>query len=255
MNVLKRIVPWTIPPKHWPSSVISPMVSTPSTQGPTSKMSWPKFMMISRTMSWNVECPSTKVHMRLEIKGAARLIGPLPLKRASSEGHSVARARAARVSMIRFSHSSWTGLRGSSFSADRADPTTVSSTPATLTVNWNCRNFRMLSFTVRPHTAALTTVAKLSSMSTISAAPVATSVPLFMANPTSDSFRAGASFVPSPVTATMSPRFIRQATSTSLSVGLLRARTRSLGSSDLSFSGSSYANRRKSAPSMTVPSS
>mmetsp|Transcript_18500 Transcript_18500/g.32068 ORF Transcript_18500/g.32068 Transcript_18500/m.32068 type:complete len:227 (-) Transcript_18500:1769-2449(-) len=136
-----------------------------------------------------------------------------------------------------------------------ADPMRVNRTPATLTVNWNCKNLRMLSFTVRPQTAARTTVEKLSSINTISAAPVATSVPLFMANPTSANFKAGASLVPSPVTATMSPSSIRQATSTSLSVGLLRANTRSLGMRACSLSGFSAAILRNSAPSITSPSS
>ena len=46
-----------------------------------------------------------------------------------------------------------------------------------------------------------------------------------MARPTSDSFRAGASLVPSPVTATMSPRFFSSCTNVNLSWGELRAST------------------------------
>ena len=46
-----------------------------------------------------------------------------------------------------------------------------------------------------------------------------------IARPTSDSFKAGASFVPSPVTATMSPRFFSSCTSVNLSWGELRAST------------------------------
>ena len=46
-----------------------------------------------------------------------------------------------------------------------------------------------------------------------------------MARPTSDSLSAGASLVPSPVTATMSPRFFSICTSVNLSCGLLRAST------------------------------
>lgn len=46
-----------------------------------------------------------------------------------------------------------------------------------------------------------------------------------MARPTSDSLSAGASLVPSPVTATISPRFFSSFTSTYLSCGELRAST------------------------------
>mmetsp|Transcript_31445 Transcript_31445/g.70737 ORF Transcript_31445/g.70737 Transcript_31445/m.70737 type:complete len:205 (-) Transcript_31445:1984-2598(-) len=84
---------------------------------------------------------------------------------------------------------------------------------------------------------------KLSSRITMSAACCATCVPLMnMANPTSACFSAGASLVPSPVTATTCRDcfipfpasmvillFWMPVTSTSLSVGVERARTRSLG--------------------------
>lgn len=46
-----------------------------------------------------------------------------------------------------------------------------------------------------------------------------------MARPTSDSLSAGASLVPSPVTATISPSFFSSFTSTYLSCGELRAST------------------------------
>ena len=46
-----------------------------------------------------------------------------------------------------------------------------------------------------------------------------------IASPTSDSLSAGASFVPSPVTATMSPSFFSSCTRMYLSVGDERART------------------------------
>ncbi len=61
----------------------------------------------------------------------------------------------------------------------------------------------MLSQTFLPQTIALTIELKLSSKSMISHASLATYVPAIpIANPTSAFFRAGASFVPSPVTAT-----------------------------------------------------
>ncbi len=62
----------------------------------------------------------------------------------------------------------------------------------------------MLAKTVRPSSMAATMLAKLSSSSTMSAASRATSVPVRpMAMPMSALRRAGASFTPSPVTATM----------------------------------------------------
>ena len=47
-----------------------------------------------------------------------------------------------------------------------------------LMVSWNCRNFRMLANTERPHSTDLTMLLKLSSMITMSAAALATSVPV-----------------------------------------------------------------------------
>lgn len=47
-----------------------------------------------------------------------------------------------------------------------------------LTVSWNCMNLRMLSYTDRPHMTDLTIEVKLSSLIMISAACLATSVPL-----------------------------------------------------------------------------
>ena len=55
----------------------------------------------------------------------------------------------------------------------------------------------------RPCLTASTMVAKLSSVSVMSAAPLATSVPVMpMAQPMSAALSAGASFTPSPVMAT-----------------------------------------------------
>ena len=59
-----------------------------------------------------------------------------------------------------------------------------------------------------------------------------------IAKPTSLSLSAGASFVPSPVTATTSPSFFNKLTSTSLSSGELRASTCRRGSSSASSAGS-----------------
>lgn len=83
-----------------------------------------------------------------------------------------------------------------------------------------------MSYTLRPYLTAVKTEQKLSSVSTISQADLATSVPeIPMENPTSAFFKAGASLVPSPVTATTFPYAIRPVTSRYLSSGELLART------------------------------
>lgn len=81
----------------------------------------------------------------------------------------------------------------------------------------------------RPHKTALTIELKLSSSKIIAADYLATSVPAIpMAKPTSAFFKAGASFVPSPVTATTSPLSLSPVTRAYLSSGLDLAKTRSL---------------------------
>lgn len=80
-----------------------------------------------------------------------------------------------------------------------------------------------------PHNTAFTMELKLSSISMISAAYLATSVPLIpIAKPTSALLRAGASFVPSPVTATTSPLSFKPVTRAYLSYGLDLAKTTNL---------------------------
>lgn len=72
-----------------------------------------------------------------------------------------------------------------------------------MTVSWNYRNILTLSYTFLPYRRATVIDEKLSSSKIISEAPFATSVPVMpIENPTSDFLRAGASLVPSPVTAT-----------------------------------------------------
>ena len=75
-----------------------------------------------------------------------------------------------------------------------------------LTDNWNCKNFLILSYIFLPYIIAVTIELKLLSIITISDASLAISVPANMANPTSDLDKAGASLVPSPVTATTFPK-------------------------------------------------
>lgn len=80
---------------------------------------------------------------------------------------------------------------------------------------------------LRPYFTAVKTEQKLSSVSTMSEAFLATSVPVMpIAKPTSALLRAGASLVPSPVTATTFPSSFSPVTSKYLSSGEDLARTR-----------------------------
>jgi hypothetical protein len=77
-----------------------------------------------------------------------------------------------------------------------------------------------------PHNTAFTIELKLSSNNIISEACMATYVPVMpMANPTSAFFKAGPSFVPSPVTATICPFYFNPVTRAYLSSGLDLAKT------------------------------
>ena len=79
----------------------------------------------------------------------------------------------------------------------------------------------------RPSLTAVTMVAKLSSVRVMSAAPLATSVPVIpMAQPMSAALRAGASLTPSPVMETISPASCQALTMRILSAGVTRAYTR-----------------------------
>lgn len=87
----------------------------------------------------------------------------------------------------------------------------------------------MQSYTFRPHIIDFTIELKLSSNNTISQASLATYVPYIpIANPTSAFFNAGASFVPSPVTATTFPLSINPTTIAYLSSGRDRLITSNL---------------------------
>mmetsp|Transcript_26233 Transcript_26233/g.66722 ORF Transcript_26233/g.66722 Transcript_26233/m.66722 type:complete len:297 (+) Transcript_26233:1535-2425(+) len=206
-------------------------------------------MMKKTATSWRTACAMMWRHIKGEIKGSFLPYGFLSSR--SAVGGSVARARAARASMMRFTHSNCTAFRGVPCPKRALAKDTASATM--LMVSWNWRKRRTLSNTERPHMTAFTMEEKLSSMMTTSDASFATSVPLIpMLIPTSASFKAGASFVPSPVTATTSPRKRRRRTRISLSVGVERASTWSLGST-LSFSSS--LSTRNSGPVMATPPS
>jgi hypothetical protein len=77
-----------------------------------------------------------------------------------------------------------------------------------------------------PHLQAVIIELKLSSRSMISAASLQTSVPVIpIANPTSAFLKAGASFVPSPVTAMTLSNYFRPVASMNLSSGVALANT------------------------------
>ena len=108
-----------------------------------------------------------------EMRGLVRPYGFLPNR--SSVGGSVARAREANVSMMRFTHSMGTARRGDTPWAQ--EPMKHSMTATTLTVSWNCRNLEIESYTFLPHMHAFTMEVKLSSVRMMSDAFFATSVP------------------------------------------------------------------------------
>ncbi|TVQ60809.1 MAG: hypothetical protein EA379_07475 [Phycisphaerales bacterium] len=98
-------------------------------------------------------------------------------------------------------------------------------------------------------------MAKLSSVSTISLASRATSVPLLpIAAPMWADFSAGASFTPSPVTATMCPMSLSALTMRSFCVGLTRAKTRAVRSASRSSSSDIRSSRTPVIASASSPS-
>mmetsp|Transcript_23640 Transcript_23640/g.33085 ORF Transcript_23640/g.33085 Transcript_23640/m.33085 type:complete len:225 (+) Transcript_23640:2-676(+) len=152
--------------------------------------------------------------------------------------------------MIRLTHKSWTAFKGVSPSITA--PTKATTTATTFTVSWNCTNFLMESYTFLPHNTAFSIELKLSSMRMISAADLATSVPMIpIANPTSACLREGASLVPSPVTATTSPSSPSRVTRMSLSSGEHLAIIWSFG---INLSISSVESFLNFGPSMAIPS-
>mmetsp|Transcript_770 Transcript_770/g.2078 ORF Transcript_770/g.2078 Transcript_770/m.2078 type:complete len:271 (-) Transcript_770:1519-2331(-) len=156
-------------------------------------------------------------------------------------GGSVASASAPIESMIMFTQRSGTAPSGNGTPA-HAD-TKLRVTATTLTTSWNCKNLRMLWYTFRPHSTAFAMDWMLSSRITMSHASFAISVPASpSAKPTSASFSAGASLVPSPVTETTSPRALCCRTRISLSVGDERASTRISSATARFSSGDIFRN-------------
>ena len=146
----------------------------------------------------------------------------------------MARAREARVSMMRLTQSIWIGLSGDYLST--AAPANARIRAQQFTVSWNCRNLRIESKMLRPHFIAVTMEAKLSSSRMMPEAYLATSVPAIpIAKPISAFLSAGASLVPSPVMATTWWSCLRPVAIMYLSVGDERASTFSWSRTSLKF--------------------
>ena len=142
----------------------------------------------------------------------------------SSSTGSTPRARAGRLSVTRFTQSSWIASRGVGSRMRKAASTVMISPILQDRRKWTV--FLMFSKIPRPCRTAATMVEKLSSVRIISAAPLATSVPETpIAQPMSAALRAGASLMPSPVMATTAPRDWNALTIRTLCSGETRANT------------------------------
>mmetsp|Transcript_108104 Transcript_108104/g.348966 ORF Transcript_108104/g.348966 Transcript_108104/m.348966 type:complete len:217 (+) Transcript_108104:733-1383(+) len=107
--------------------------------------------------------------------------------------------------------------------------TKICMTSAMCTDMMKATNFWMPAYMTRPFSTAATMEQKLSSVKTMSDAPLATSVPWMpIATPMSAWFSAGASLTPSPVMAVTYPCRCSDCTISNLSSGFARAKTRTL---------------------------
>lgn len=158
---------------------------------------------MTRTAVWKIAWP--KIFLRIKaltmlsfIDAAAWLSNIFWL--AGSE----TKASVANVSMIRLAQTSWIALRGASPKRQLAAKT--SSRTTVLKASCSYRYLLTLCKKVRPVWTAETIEQKLSSTIIISLSLFAKSVPVIpILNPTCADYRAGASLVPSPVTATVLP--------------------------------------------------
>ena len=121
------------------------------------------------------------------------------------------------------------------------EPNSTIRQAATLMVSWNNRNFWIFRYKERPHITARVMLLNELSRMVISLASFATDVPSPIDKPTCAAFRAGASLVPSPVTATTAPFCCSNCTRRCLSVGrarhmIFRLSTRSNASSSVKAS-------------------
>ena len=139
------------------------------------------------------------------------------------EGGKAAKAMAAKVSMIRFTHNICVTVSG--LCVPMNAPTNTMKHATTLTVSWKRMKRWMFWYKLRPHITARPIERNELSMIVISDASLATLVPSPIERPTCAAFKAGASFVPSPVTATTWLRLCKHSTNRFLSIGLARAIT------------------------------
>ena len=169
---------------------------------------------------------------------------------------SMPKAMAGRESVIRFIHSSCMEMKGARRQIIIAKNTTIIS--LMLVPSKKPTTFFMLSYMPLPSLTASTMVAKLSSVKVISAALLATSVPVIpIAQPISAAFKAGASFTPSPVMDTTLPFFCHAFTMRILFSGETRAYTAicsTCSSSSSSLILSSSAPVIALSPSCNMPS-
>lgn len=127
------------------------------------------------------------------------------------------------------------GVRGDYFK--NAAPVNAKMRAEKLTVSWNCKNLRIESKIFLPHFMAVTIELKLSSRRIMPEASLATYVPVIpIEKPISAFFKAGASFVPSPVMATTWFSFLSPVAIKYLSEGEERAKTFNCWSIILKFS-------------------
>mmetsp|Transcript_11381 Transcript_11381/g.22901 ORF Transcript_11381/g.22901 Transcript_11381/m.22901 type:complete len:201 (-) Transcript_11381:912-1514(-) len=165
------------------------------------------------------------LHMRWDIIGWSRAKGG-SMRKTGSAG-SPPKARAARVSITRFTQSSCMSVSGKSKPIN--GPTNTMKVLARLMVLWNMTNLRIVLKMVRPYKIAL--IIELSRLSriTISEASFATSAPCPIAKDTSAFLRAALSLMPSPVIPTtfpaLPPQCCATVTSLALSLGNARATT------------------------------
>lgn len=193
-----------------------------------------------RTISWKIAWPMMCLSMVLVMSLSSGELGDW-LRSYYLFGGYVAKASAAKLSIIRFTQSICT--EASTDCLIIAADTRTMQTAIMFTVSWNCRNLRIDVYTFRPQTTAFTIELKLSSRIMMSEAFFDTWVPVIpIASPMSALIKAGASFAPSPVTPTIWPSLLIPSTNTYLCYGLLLAiTTKSPTTSSNAFRSSSFS--------------
>ena len=141
---------------------------------------------------------------------------------------------------MRFTQSICVTVRGDSL--PRKAPIRTVRHATTLIVIWNRMKRWIFRYSERPHSTACAMLANELSRMVISLASLATAVPSPIDSPTCALLRAGASLVPSPVTATTSPNSWSRRTRRSLSIGRARARIFSRDTRSSSSSSEREAN-------------